>query len=65
MGTRRFTNRQPTRKFIPCSCGSDAKLIKHRNFPFGRKSNSVTTEEYKCLKCNKRYPLNRNQEVKK
>ena len=65
MGARRYNNRQPTRKFISCLCGSDAKLIKHRNFPFGRNSVSLTIQEYKCKSCDKRYPLNRNQEVKK
>lgn len=53
------------RKFIPCSCGSQMKLSKRRNFPFGRKSDATTIVSYVCKDCKKRDFPNKLQEVKR
>ena len=53
----RFRRFEPPRKFIYCPCGKQAKLIKRRNFPFGRNSVARTSMTYNCLSCNRQSPL--------
>ncbi len=47
----------PISKTKQCSCGAQAKLIKRRNFPFGRNSVARTSMSYKCNSCNIENPM--------
>ncbi|NCN99378.1 hypothetical protein GW923_04345 [Candidatus Pacearchaeota archaeon] len=38
-------------KEIGCSCGGTAKLSSRKNYPYGKKSDSVTSWFYKCKSC--------------
>ncbi|NCO11280.1 hypothetical protein GW924_01590 [Candidatus Pacearchaeota archaeon] len=52
MAFKRF-NRDLPPKTIGCSCGGEAKLSSRRNYPFGAKSDPVTSKFYKCKSCKK------------
>lgn len=65
MNNRKYRGKEPLRKFISCKCGSEAKLIVRRNFPFGRKSGGRTIMLYRCLNCSRENYLNRMQEVRR
>ena len=65
MNNQRFRRRDPIARLISCICGAQAKLIKRRNFPHGRKSVGRPYSLYKCQSCNKEDMLNKFQEVKR
>jgi hypothetical protein len=65
MSDRYTGRREAIRKFIPCSCGKEAKLIQRRNYPHGRKSGAVVMRAYRCASCQKLYPLIKPKEVRK
>jgi hypothetical protein len=60
MENRRFRKAEPPKKFITCSCGGQAKLIKRRNFPHGRKSKGITSIGYRCNDCKKWKPMGKS-----
>lgn len=62
---RNFRRREPLRKIILCSCGSNAKLSKRRNFPHGVKSKGRVRVMYRCIECLKEYPLKKLPEVRR
>jgi len=62
---RRFGRVFAREKMIGCSCGAQAKLGSRKNYPFGRKSDSVTSQFYRCKSCRKITFLNKNAGGKK
>jgi len=63
--TKRYQRNNPSMKTISCACGSKAKLCSRKNYPFGRKSGSITSWFYKCLSCKKIIFLNKDTGGKK
>jgi hypothetical protein len=50
---RRYRREDQRSKTSSCSCGGEAKLTSRKNYPFGKKSGSVTSWFYKCKSCGK------------
>ena len=55
---RKFRGENLRTKTIGCSCGGMANFSSRRNYPFGRKSDSITSKFYKCKSCKKITLLN-------
>lgn len=53
MNNKRFRKYDKPMKLKRCVCGSDARLIKRRNFPHGRKSKGISYQIYVCNDCNR------------
>lgn len=53
VNNRRFNRGFTREKLAGCSCGGQAKLRSRKNYPFGRKSDSITSWFYGCKSCKK------------
>ncbi len=59
---KRNNNRNNERaKAVNCSCGDKARLSSRKNYPFGRKSDSITRWFYRCISCKKTMFVNENK----